>query len=81
MACTITYQLYHDETEDAKALKQFLVRLIRGRVTKRSKPVTLPARLAGLWQFLQLCEELISYTVDEINELRQFASSYFGQLV
>jgi hypothetical protein len=59
MACTMTCKLYHDETEDAQTLKQFLVRL-SGRVTTRSKPVTLPALLAGLWQFLQLCEVLNS---------------------
>ncbi|WP_456107140.1 hypothetical protein [Photobacterium frigidiphilum] len=40
--------------------KGFLVKL-SGRLTKRSKPVTLPSLLAGLWVFLQMCEVLDTY--------------------
>lgn len=80
MACTLALRLYNDESEESQALKLFLVKL-SGRVTKRSKPVTLPALLAGLWLFIQMSEMMASYSAEEILGFQQLASSYFGQLV
>lgn len=80
MACTLAFRLYQDDGEEAQQLKQFLVRL-SGRVTKRSKPVTLPALLAGLYLFLQMQEVMSAYTPDELKELTRIASRFFGQLV
>lgn len=80
MACTLAFKLYGDEGEDARQLKTFLVRL-SGRVTKRAKPVTLPALLAGLYLFLQMQEVMSTYTAKELKELTRIASRFFGQLV
>ena len=80
MACTLAFRLYEDEGEDARQLKTFLVRL-SGRVTKRAKPVTLPALLAGLYLFLQMQEVMSTYTAEELKELTRIASRFFGQLV
>ncbi|WP_429234469.1 hypothetical protein [Aeromonas salmonicida] len=80
MACTLTFRLYEDEGEEAQQLKKFLVRL-SGRVTKRAKPVTLPALLAGLYLFLQMQEVMNNYTAEELKELTRIASRFFGQQV
>ncbi|BBU05661.1 MULTISPECIES: transposase [Aeromonas] len=80
MTCTLTFKLYQDEREDAQQLKQFLV-CLSGRITKRAKQVTLPALLAGLYLFLQMQEVMSIYTADELKELTQIASRFFGQLV
>ncbi|HED2912989.1 TPA: transposase [Enterobacter hormaechei subsp. steigerwaltii] len=80
MACTLTFRLYEDDSADARQLKTFLVRL-SGRVTKRAKPVTLPALLAGLYLFLQMQEVMNTYTPEELKELTRIASRFFGQLV
>lgn len=77
MACTLALKLYQDESEDAQELKHFLIRL-SGRVTKRSKPVTLPALLAGLYQFIQMQEVMNTYTPEELQRLAKIASRYFG---
>lgn len=80
VATTLVFKLYADSSDEADEFKGFLVKL-SGRLTKRSKPVTLPSLLAGLWVFLQMCEVLNTYTMDEINAMRQMASSFFGQFV
>lgn len=80
MACSLTFRLYEDDSEDAWQLNTFLVRL-SGRVTKRAKPVTLPALLAGLYLFLQMQEVMNTYTAEEIKEFTWMASRFFGQLV
>ena len=48
---------------------------------KRSKPITHPALLAGLWVFLQLTEVLNNYSNEEIEMYKSAMSSYFGQSV
>lgn len=80
MACVLAWKLYNDDSSEAKELKVFLVKL-SGRLTKRSKPITHPALLAGLWVFLQLNEVLNTYTKDEIENFRKTARSFFGELV
>ena len=80
VATTLVFKLYSDKSEEANEFKGFLVKL-SGRLTKRSKPVTHSALLAGLWVFLQMCEVLNTYTTDEINRMKELASSFFAQLV
>ncbi len=80
MACVLVWKLYNDESSGAKELKTFMIKL-SGRLTKRSKPVTHPALLAGLWVFLQLMEMLNNYSTEEIEMYRELASSFFGQPV
>lgn len=76
VATTLVFKLYSDKSEEANEFKSFLVKL-SGRLTKRSKPVTHSALLAGLWVFLQMCEVLNSYTTEEINRMKELASSFF----
>ncbi|CAG22062.1 IS4-like element ISPpr4 family transposase [Photobacterium profundum] len=80
VATTLIFKLYSDSSDEANEFKGFLVKL-SGRLTKRTKPVTQPSLLAGLWVFLQMCEVLDTYTMDEINAMRQIASSFFAQSV
>jgi hypothetical protein len=78
MACVLTWKLYNDTSPGAENLKTFLIKL-SGRLTKRNKPVTHPALLAGLWVFMQLNEVLNTYSMEEINAYREIASTFFGQ--
>ena len=78
MACVLTWKLYNNTSPDAQKLKTFLIKL-SGRLTKRSKPVTHPALLAGLWVFMQLNEVLITYSMEEIEAYRKIAGTFFGQ--
>ena len=80
MACVLTWKLYNDNSPEAEELKPFLIKL-SGRLTRRNKPVTHPALLAGLWVFLQFIEVLNSYTPEQIKMYRELASSFFGQPV
>lgn len=80
MACTVVFRLFHDDSKEAEQLKQFLVRL-SGRVTKRTKVITLPALLAGLYVFLQMQEVVNSYTHEQLTALNLTAWRFFGQLV
>lgn len=80
VATTLVFKLYSDSSDEANKFKLFLVKL-SGRLTKRSKPVTLPSLLAGLWVFLQMCEVLDTYSMNEINAMRQMASAFFAQFV
>lgn len=57
MACVIVWGLQADESPQATELKDILVRL-SGRQTKRKKPHTAPALLAGLWVLLAMLELL-----------------------
>lgn len=57
MACVIVWKLQADESPRAMELKTILVQL-SGRQTKRKKPHTAPAMLAGLWVLLSMLELL-----------------------
>lgn len=57
MACVLVWKLQADQSPPATELKNILVRL-SGRQTKRKKPHTAPALLAGLWVLLSMLELL-----------------------
>ena len=38
---------------------------------KRSKPVTWPALLSGLWVLLSMLKALENYSIDELYEIRE----------
>jgi hypothetical protein len=67
MTCVVVWQLESQETPQAQTMKQFLVDL-SGRQTKRSRPVTTPALLAGLRVLLLLLDVLEKFTPEEIRE-------------
>jgi hypothetical protein len=70
MTCVTVWRLERLKSPAAKECQQFLVRL-SGRQTKRSKPITTPALIAGLHQLLTMISLLDHYTIDQ---LRTFAT-------
>jgi hypothetical protein len=70
MACVVVWQLEADKSPKAMELKTLLVRL-SGRQTKRKRPHTTPALLAGLWVLLSMLALLEQY---DLNKLRKLAA-------
>ena len=68
MACVVVWQLQRNHTPEALVLKNVLVRL-SGRQTKRSRPHSAPALLAGLWALLSMLALLEHYKLSEIKQL------------
>jgi hypothetical protein len=68
MACIVVWQLQADQSPRATELKNLLVRL-SGRQTKRSRPHTAPALLAGLWVLLSILELLQHYDLHDLKRL------------
>jgi len=68
MACVTVWQLQADQSPQATEFKDVLVRL-SGRQTKRSRPHTAPALLAGLWVLLSMLSLLKQYRIHEIKHL------------
>ena len=71
MACVIVWQLQADASPAALELKNVLVRL-SGRQTKRRRPHTAPALLAGLWVLLSMLA-LLEHT--SLSDLRRLAAT------
>jgi hypothetical protein len=74
-ACVVVWQLAAAQTPQALETQRFLVRL-SGRQTKRKRPITAPAMLAGLWMLLSMLEVLEHY---DIEQLRRYAAMIFPQ--
>jgi Transposase DDE domain/Transposase DNA-binding len=70
MACMTVWHLEADKSPDAIELKNTLMRF-SGRQTKRSRPHTAPALLAGLWCVLTMLEYLENHDLDELKKLVQ----------
>lgn len=68
MACVVVWQLQADDSSEATELKEVLVRL-SGRQTKRARPHTAPALLAGLGILLSMLALLDQYSLDELQQL------------
>jgi hypothetical protein len=68
-ACVTAWALMAASGEAATAARQFLVRL-SGRQTKRARPVTVPALLAGLFTLFTMLETLEHYS---LSDLKAFA--------
>lgn len=68
MACVVVWQLQADESPAAIELKHLLVRL-SGRQTKRTRPHTAPALLAGLWILLSMLELIKHYDLRDLKRL------------
>jgi hypothetical protein len=75
-ACAMSWRLMRAKGEFAEQTRAFLVRL-SGRQTKRTRPVTASALLAGLYALLAMCEVLEQY---EPEELAAFAKEAIGWL-
>jgi len=68
MACVTVWHLQADNSAEARELKAILVRL-SGRQTKRSRPHTAPALLAGLWVLLSMLALLEHYDLERLRAL------------
>jgi hypothetical protein len=65
MACVVVWQLQADQSPEAEELKGVLVRL-SGRQTKRARPHTAPALLAGLWVLLSMLALMAVIDLDRL---------------
>jgi hypothetical protein len=70
MACVTVWQLQADTSPAATELKDTLIRL-SGRQTKRTRPHTAPAMLAGLWSLLAVLAYLEQHDLETIQKLIQ----------
>lgn len=68
MACVLVWRLERDMSEPAAKMKTILIRL-SGRQMKRSRPVTAPALLAGLWVLLAMLDLLEAQDLGELRAL------------
>lgn len=68
MAAVTVWHLMADDSEPAKEFKQMLVRM-SGRQTKRSRPFTPPALLAGLCSLLAMMATLEKYDINSLTAL------------
>lgn len=68
MACVVVWQLQADESAAARQFKDLLVRL-SGRQTKRTRPHTAPALLAGLWILLSTLQLLHEINLSDLQQL------------
>ena len=76
MACVTVWHLDADQSPVAVELKNTLMRF-SGRQTKRARPHTAPALLAGLWTVLTMLEYLENHDLDELKNLVQNVSLPF----
>lgn len=68
MACVTVWRLERDPSKPAQKLKTLLIRL-SGRQMKRSRPVTTPALLAGMWTLLAALALFEQVNLDDIRAL------------
>ena len=68
MAAVTVWHLMADDSPGAIEFKQILVRL-SGRQMKRSRPVTAPALLTGLWSLLAMLDTLEQIDVGALKNL------------
>jgi len=68
MACVTVWHLQTDPSPAATELKDTLIRF-SGRQTKRSRPHTAPALLAGLWCLLTALQYLKQHDLEELKQL------------
>ena len=71
-ACVMAWRLMHAQEEAAKETCAFLVRLA-GRQMKRTRPVTAPALLAGLFQLFAMLDTLEHYSIAELKHFANIA--------
>lgn len=68
MACVTVWHLQSDTSPAATQLKDTLIRF-SGRQTKRHRPHTAPALLAGMWPMLTMMEYLEHHDLEDLKQL------------
>lgn len=71
-ASVLAWRLMRAEDEQATHTRAFLVRL-SGRQMKRTRPVTAPALLDGLFKLFTMLETLKNYSLSELEAFAEFA--------
>ena len=71
-ACTLVWRLMQASDKQSREFVLFLVRL-SGRQMKRSKPITAPAVMAGLFQWLNFNELVNHYSPDDLKYFAEAA--------
>jgi hypothetical protein len=77
MACVLVWTLVRDPSPQGRSAATLLVRL-SGRQTKRARPVTAPAVLAGLEKLLAVLAVLEETTVEELRALLHHVLARLG---
>jgi hypothetical protein len=72
MACVTIWRLARSSHPKAEDARRFLARL-SGRQMKRSRPWTMPAMLAGMWNLLAMMAVLDNYNPTELQQLANIA--------
>jgi hypothetical protein len=72
MACVTIWRLARSSHPKAEDARRFLARL-SGRQMKRSRPWTMPAMLAGMWNLLAMMAVLDNYNPTELHQLANIA--------
>lgn len=68
MASVVVWQLARAQSQEAENARQLLVRL-SGRQTRRDRPHSEPAMLAGIWVLLAMLDALEQYSVEELRNV------------
>lgn len=77
MACVTVWEMAAAQTEEAKSLRTFLIKL-SGRQMKWGVEFTHSALLSGLWVFLSMLEVMDHYSPEELAVLRKTAKVFSG---
>jgi hypothetical protein len=72
MACVTVWRLGRSLHPQAEDTRRFLARL-SGRQMKRSRPWTMPAMLAGMWNLLAMIHVLENYTPQQLSQFANIA--------
>jgi hypothetical protein len=72
MACVTAWRLRAQEAPEARACREFLVRL-SGRQMKWGRPDTAPALLSGLHVLLVMLDALEHYSLEQLHEFARLA--------
>jgi hypothetical protein len=76
-AVMLVFKLANSDDENAKKIREFLVKL-SGKLMQRGVEYTLPALLTGLWVFLRLMDVLNTFSIEELNTLKNQAQDIIG---
>lgn len=71
-ASALAWRLMRATDEFGQRTRDFLVRL-SGRQTKRTRPVTAPALLDGLFKLFAMLETLQLYSIDDLQKFADFS--------
>jgi hypothetical protein len=72
----LVFKLANSDDENAKKISS-LVKL-SGKLMEKGKEYTLPALLTGLWVFLRMMDVLNTFSIEELNTLKNQAQDIMG---